>query len=428
VNPRLTWEDFYSLQRFGMTPDLSNILKFCERLGYPESSFPSIHIAGTNGKGSTTALLESILRASGYKVGMYTSPHIMRFEERIRVDSNLISEQEVFTFLEEHWTFIRENQCTFFEVATAMALDHFRRGGVEVAVIEVGLGGTYDATRVVQTILSVITHIDFDHQDRLGDTLELITAQKAGIFKTGKPAVTYRQHREVLTVLRERAGETGTELHLAEDLVSLASLTVSSRHLSGTATLRRNGRDVPLPRWKCPLTGAHQISNIRLAIAASSLLINQFRGIRSESIVQGINSVNWPGRLQVLRRHPLLIVDVGHNPDAIKTTLISLHKIWKHRTVHVIFSALRDKDVAVMMAFLKEERGGAFLVPLPRPRGYTLEELQLLAEASRWPAIPCADVNQAISLAQNQAGARDIILAIGSHYLAQEVLKTSNLS
>jgi dihydrofolate synthase / folylpolyglutamate synthase len=428
VKPRLTWEDFYSLQRFGMTPDLSNIMKFCERLHHPESTFPSVHIAGTNGKGSTTAILESILRTSGYKVGMYTSPHIMRFEERIRINGKLITEPEVLCFLEEHWTFIRENKCTFFEVATAMAMDYFRRGSVDVAVVEVGLGGTYDATRVVKSVLSVITHIDIDHKDRLGDTLELIARQKAGIFRSGQPAVTYRQHSGVLTVLKERAGETGTDLHLAEDLVSLFSLTVSSRHISGRATLRALGDGIHLPRWKCPLTGAHQISNIKLALAASSLLINQFPGIQPETIVQGVNSVNWPGRLQVLGRNPHLIVDVGHNPNAIRTTLSSIHKIWKDRTVHVIFSALRDKDVSAMIASLKEEHGAAFIVPLPPPRGFTLEELHTLAEASHWSATPCTDVNEALNLALSQAGLRDIILVIGSHYLAQEVLKTQNIS
>jgi dihydrofolate synthase/folylpolyglutamate synthase len=156
--------------------------------------------------------------------------------------------------------------------------------------------------------------------------------------------------------------------------------------------------------------------------------MNQFTGINPETIVQGVNSVNWPGRLQELGHHPHLIVDVGHNPDAIKTTLSSLHKIWKDRTVHVIFSALRDKDVSAMIASLREESGAAFIVPLPPPRGFTLEELNVLAKASHWPATPCADVNQALDLALSQAGPRDIILAIGSHYLAQEVLKTQNIS
>jgi dihydrofolate synthase/folylpolyglutamate synthase len=410
-----------------MTPDLSNILRFCERLGHPEATFPSVHIAGTNGKGSITALLDSILRASGYKVGMYTSPHITRFEERIRVHGELIEEEKVFDFLEEHWQFIRDNQCTFFEVATAMALDDFRRSAVDVAVVEVGLGGTYDATRVVKSILSVITHIDLDHTDRLGGTLELIAAQKAGIFRAGQPAVTYRQHSGVLPVLKESAGATGTELYLAEDLVSLASLTVTPKLISGKATLRHIGGGIPLPRWKCSLTGAHQIGNIRLALAASSLLIDQFPRICPDSIVTGINSVKWPGRLQVLHRHPTLIVDVGHNPDAIATTLQSLHKIWKDRTVHVIFSALRDKDIPAMMAPLKNEKGKAFIVPLPPPRGLSLDQLHDFAKASHWRVTPCAEVSQALKLAQREAGPEDIILAIGSHYLVEEDLKTQKI-
>jgi dihydrofolate synthase/folylpolyglutamate synthase len=426
--PPPSWEDFYSLQRFGMTPDLNNILHFCERLGHPESSFPSIHIGGTNGKGSVTALVDSILRCSGYHVGMYTSPHIRHFEERIRVDGKLIEETEVFTFLQRHWDFIQENHCTFFEVATAMAFDYFRSRNVNVAVVEVGLGGTYDATRVVSSLLSIITHIDYDHMDRLGNTLEKIAADKAGIFRSKQLSLTGNQRPEILDVLKDRAREIGTNLHEAESLISLASLTTTPRHNSGTATLKK----VPLPltinRWKCPLTGEHQKHNIRLALAAGLLLMDYFPGITPETLSSGISAVNWPGRLQPIRHRPWLVLDVGHNPGAISATLESIHKIWKHSTVHVIFSALRDKDIPSMISCLKFETGFASVVPLPPPRGLSREEISALARESEWNAHCFDSVEQALLKASSVAGPQDVILVIGSHYLAAEVLKIQNIS
>jgi dihydrofolate synthase/folylpolyglutamate synthase len=359
---------------------------------------------------------------------MYTSPHITFFEERIRVNGRLIEEREVFSFLERHWEFIRENRCTFFEVATAMAMDHFRSRGVDIAVVEVGLGGTHDATRVVRSVLSVITRIDYDHTDRLGNTLEEIARDKAGIFREGKPALTFRQRDEVMAVLKERARHLGAVFHEAESLASFASLTITPRHVSGKTTLKYHQQRIPLKRWKCPLTGSYQVDNIRLAIAAGTLLSESFPGLNLDSITEGLNRVSWPGRLQELRRNPTLIVDVGHNPGAIRATLDSLHRIWKGRKVHVIFSALRDKDIPAMIAHLKAESGNAFIVPLPPPRGLRMDEITNLAKEANWNAQACPDVNQALQMAFEQAEPRDIILAVGSHYLAEEVLKTQKIT
>jgi len=419
----LTWQDFYSLQRFGMTPNLDNIRLFCERLGHPEASYPSIHVGGTNGKGSVTAMLDCVLRSAGMKVGMYTSPHILRFEERIRVGGQLIPEKDVFEFLGEHWDFIESHCCTFFEVATAMGLEYFRRGGVDVAVVEVGLGGTHDATRVVQSLLSVVTRIDLDHTDRLGNTLEQIAAEKAGIFRSGYPAVTGDQRPEVLAVLKARTKEIGAEFLQAKDLISLASTSITSRQISGTATLKCLQPPLILKRWKCPLVGAYQIENVRLVLAASSLLMAQFQQINVAAIVRGIETVKWPGRLQELRRNPHLILDVAHNPGAVCAVVQNVREIWKPRKTIVIFSALRDKDIPAMMTCLKGTASEAFIVPLPPPRGMSLEEISALARKAEWNARPVLSVSEAMTAALRLAGRKDLILAIGSHYLAEEVLK-----
>ncbi|HEX7343258.1 MAG TPA: folylpolyglutamate synthase/dihydrofolate synthase family protein [bacterium] len=423
MNRRLTWNDFYGLQRFGMTPNLDNIRLFCERLGNPEQAFPCVHISGTNGKGSVTAMLDAVLRNCRLKVGMYTSPHLIQFEERIRVDGRLIPEDAVFDFLEKHWKFISEHSCTFFEVATAMGLDYFRRSGVDLAVAEVGLGGTYDATRVVQSILSVITRIDLDHTERLGETREEIARDKAGIFRRGFPALSGDQQPEVVNVLRSRAEELGAVFHMADDLVGLTRPRISRNHISATVSFRQLDLPLNLGRITCPLTGSFQFENLKLVLAALSLLAMQLGQITSQTIRNGLASVSWPGRLQELRRQPHFILDVAHNPGAVLASLHNTQNIWKPDRIIAIFGALRDKDIAGMIAHLKQFCPVGFMVPLPPPRGLGFEEIQSIPARYGWNAKAVQSVNQAVEEGLAFARKRDLILAIGSHYLAEEVLK-----
>ncbi len=428
MKPHLTWDDFYALQRFGITPNLDNISLFCDRLGHPETSFPSIHVGGTNGKGSTVALLDSVLRSAGYKVGRYTSPHILRFEERICVAGNSIAEKEVFAFLEDHWDFIGEQRCTFFEVATALALDYFHSQKIDIAVMEVGLGGTYDATRVVQSILSIITRIDYDHTDRLGATLGQIAGDKAGIFRTNQPALTFHQRPEVSSVLRSRAHEIGAALIQAEDIVNLKALAITSHHLAVHAILQNEPRPLNIGNLTCPLTGSYQIENLTLALAACNLLRTAFLKIKPDNIKRGIEHVVWPGRLQELRCNPYLIADVGHNPGAVESALKNVREIWKPRNTIAIFSALRDKDIGAMLEHVRRETSACFLVPLPPPRGLSQEELELLAAQADMPMKVVPGVRTALAQALALAGPEDAIIALGSHYLVEEVLKNQNSS
>lgn len=426
--PGISWQDFYSLQSFGITSDLNNIRLFCRRLGNPEQAFPAIHVGGTNGKGTVTALIESILRSAGLRTGMYTSPHILRFEERIAVDGQPIREGEVFEFLEEHWGFIQDHHCTFFETATAMALDYFRRSNVEIAVVEVGLGGTYDCTAVINAILSIVTRIDLDHTERLGISLEQIAADKAGIFRRGYPALTFNQRPEVSSVLKTRAGEVGAPLVLSEEIADLSSLSISPHGISGTADLKKAHTSFKIDHWKLPLTGFFQTENLQLTLAACCLLMNRYPAINPDAILRGISTVAWPGRLQILGEDPVVVLDVGHNPGAVQSSLQSVLKIWNPKRLSTIFSALRDKDVVGMMNILKEESDSGFVVPLPPPRGLTLEEIVSLAEKTGWNAIgvPCA--TDALSLAVKTADPDDVIFIVGSHYLAEEVLKKQEFS
>jgi dihydrofolate synthase/folylpolyglutamate synthase len=428
VKKSLSWQDFFSLQRFGITADLRNIRLFCSRLGHPEEDFPSVHIGGTNGKGSVVATLDSILRAGGLKVGMYTSPHLSRFEERIHIEGKPISEEAVFQFLEEHWEFIQKERCTFFETATAMALEAFRNAGVDIAVIEVGLGGTYDATRVVKSILSVITRIDFDHTERLGNTLEAIAGDKAGIFAQGKPALTGDQLPEVLDVLRNRARLIESPFFHSDEIVTLSSVQFSPQGITGDARLRCDDVEIHLSEFHFPLCGYFQMENLKTALAASALLSGQITAVHEKSIAAGISSVTWRGRLQVLREKPYLIADVGHNPGAVKNALHSLRTIWNPRKIIAVFSALRDKDVRAMLQHLQKEADKILLVPLSCERGLNAAELSEIANAAGLSCGQEETVTAALNTALNLASPEDLILVIGSHYLVGELLKIGKFS
>lgn len=411
-----------------MTRNLDNIRLFSKRLGYPEGCFQSIHVGGTNGKGTVVAIIESILRCAGIKVGMYTSPHLLSFCERIRVGGEPISEERVFNFLEKHWDFIGENHCTFFEVSTAMALDTFKRGVVDVAVVEVGLGGTFDATRIVPSVLSVITRIDFDHTDRLGETLVQIAADKAGIFRADQPSVISDQQTEVIDVLRDVANKLGSHFYLAADLVTIFPENATPEGIIGTAEINSSRSKTRLKRFHFPLTGSFQIDNLRTALAAVHLYSDRFGALSAEVLVQGIDGVRWLGRLQELRKKPYLVVDVGHNPGAVREALQAIREIWAPKRIIVVFSALRDKDVAAMMAILKEKTDYGFIVPLPPPRGLNGDELKIFTQRVGWDVTILPSVDLALQESLKIVDDDDLVLTIGSHYLVEEVLKNQKYS
>ncbi|MCX6640063.1 MAG: bifunctional folylpolyglutamate synthase/dihydrofolate synthase [bacterium] len=420
------WDDFFSLQRFGMTATLDNIRAFCDRLNHPQRKFSCVHVAGTNGKGSVVATLSSILQASGLKTGMYTSPHILKFNERIKINNRDIEDDAAFRFLDEHWDYITERQCTFFEVATAMALDFFRLQNVNIAVVEVGLGGTFDATRIVDAILTIVTRIDYDHMDRLGNTLTSIAADKAGIFRKSVPVLVSSQHPDVLPVLREKADAQGAPFYRSEDLLRWDTLEMTPKGIAGTAVFDNSSLQLQIKQFHFPLTGSFQIDNLRTALAAGGLLAQQYRSIDSDSICTGLNSVHWPGRLQVLQENPTVILDVGHNTGAIRAALDDIKHIWQPGMIKVIFSALRDKDIKGIMTIFRDEGLDGYATPLATPRGLNVEEIRELVQSSGWKATILDSVAEAMERAVSTCGAKDLILVIGSHYLAEEILKNRN--
>lgn len=372
-------EGLYGLRRFGVRLGLDNIRGLLRRVGDPQRTFRSVHIAGTNGKGSVAAMVEAILRGAGNRVGLFTSPHLVSFTERIQIDRKRTSEREILDLydairphLEEMASAGEGGQATFFEVTTALACMAFRAAGVDWAVMETGLGGRLDATNVLDPEICLITGIDFDHMEYLGDTLESIAREKAGILKRDVPAIAVRQRPEVESVLLAAAGERGARLSFADP----ATLAPVSADLMGQV-FQWHGRE-----WRLRLVGEHQLSNALLALAASETLAS--KDARIDDAVRGraLAGVDWPGRFQVIGDDPIVVLDGAHNPAGVTALVRCFRQHVGHGPCNLIFSALSDKAVDEMVMLLAPLAGWLAVVPVASSRSIRPGAVLKLFEAA----------------------------------------------
>jgi len=364
-----TLQYLYSLQKQGIKFGLSNITKLMSFLGDPQKSFPSVHIAGTNGKGSISAVIASILNASGLKVGLFTSPHLVSFTERIRVNGEEIAEFEVIRLAEELRERIVDLQSsdpdflpTFFEVVTAMAMLYFKKGNVDIAVVEVGMGGRLDATNIIIPEVSVITNISYDHSEFLGNTLAEIAYEKAGIIKRSAPAVVSSQLPEVVEVIDKRAEEIGTVTYFYDREFSSV---LREEGISGIYFDYQSNDSSVLQELYLPLTGEYQMENASVAIKAVELL-NERRLIPNafgtaathhsslvthHSIKDGLAAVKWPGRLEMIKHEPPILIDGAHNPAAAVALSRALAKTFlrRYKRIILVLGIMGDKDIEGIM-------------------------------------------------------------------------------
>jgi dihydrofolate synthase/folylpolyglutamate synthase len=381
-----------------------------EALGSPQQAFRIVHVAGTNGKGSTCATIESGLRAAGYRMGLFTSPHLAEPTERIRVAGEPVDAGRFAAAFEQVHacaeTLLREERIdlhpTYFESVTAMALVVFRDCGVEYAVLEVGLGGRLDATNVVTPELCVVTPVDFDHEAYLGNSLESIAGEKAGILKPGVPAVFARQRPEVEGVLEARAAALGVRV------------TRTSEVMISGVTLHVRGSDF---LWdglclSCPLAGEHQVENARTAIAALREL-----GVAPETIRQGIAATQWPGRLERVGENPEIILDGAHNPASARALAEYLDRFYEPRRVWLIYGAMRDKAVEEMAAILFPRAAHVIVTAPAQARALRPESIRDLADHDCIEV--AADIRAALALAGG-AAREDAIFVTGSLFLVGE--------
>ena len=404
------------------TLDLSRVQRLLDALGNPHRAYPSVHIAGTKGKGSTAAMIESALRAAGYRTGLYTSPHLHTFRERIRVGGELISREEVVALVEEIRPLVAQVPgVTTFEAITAMAFAYFARRGVEMLVAEVGLGGRLDATNVLLPEVSVITSLSLDHTYLLGSTLPEIAREKAGIIKPGVPVVSAPQRPEAIHVIEQVSQEREAPLvEVGRDW----AWDPGPFDLEGQSfTVRRvrdGGRELAGTYW-IPLLGRHQLENGTTALAALQVLMDRGFGLGRSAVEEGLRTVEWPGRMEVLGRDPLAVADCAHNPYSAQTLRAALEEWFPGVRWVLVFGASADKDIAGMLRALLPITDYLIVTRSEHPRAAAPIELADIAASVGGGAEVAVNVRRALQRALAALEPGGGLLFTGSIFLVAEV-------
>lgn len=409
---------------FGSNYGLERTYKLLEHLGNPERDLKLIHIAGTNGKGSTTSIITEILMGEGYKVGMYTSPFIEEFEERIQINRNNIPKESLAILMDEIKVAVDKvieagyNHPTEFEIITVLMLLYFKKENIDFGVIEVGLGGTLDSTNVIKPIIQVITSISFDHTNLLGNTLEKIAREKAGIIKRGIPTVIYPQQEEVLKVIKNKCFEMDSELYIANN-ENLKFKNIVNLDKPYQLLKYNNEIDILLP-----LLGEHQIINLSVAMQAIEVLNNKnIIDISIANIVKSIKNVSWKGRLEVLSNNPYVVIDGAHNIQGIKTLSRNIKKYFKYENLYLILGILADKDVEEMIKIITPMAKKVYSVTPNSIRGELAESLKDEVSKFNKNCKAFDKYEEAYLEALNDASEKDLILASGSLYMIGDMRK-----
>lgn len=420
----LSFADYERMPRSAVVFDLRRIEQLLARLKNPQNAARSVHIAGTKGKGSTAAVIASILVQAGYRTGLYTSPHLLSIRERIQVDGRQIAEDEFARLTgmikpEVEAVNARGDfgELTTFEILTALAFAYFRDKKVDYQVLEVGLGGRLDATNVVKPEVCVITSISYDHMDVLGDTLAKIAGEKAGIIKPGSVAVSSPQSPEAMEVLEKTCRQRSVKLVRVGKDVTWERESFGSE---GQAFQLRGLKGEY--RLKLPLLGEHQLENAATAAAVAEALVERGAGITGEAIARGIENVDWPGRLQVLQQKPRVIVDGAHNGDSIRRLVSAIRQYFTYEKAVVIFGASSDKNIAGMVKELASFPARVILTRTHHPRAVATERLEEEFARQGVAFEVSAGVDSAVAEALSLAGPEDLICATGSLFLVAEVM------
>lgn len=399
----------------GSIPGLERITALLDAMGHPERKCKFVHVAGTNGKGSTCAMLASIFQAAGYKTGLYTSPFIVEFGERIQVNGQMISNDDICALTEYVKPFAESifEQPTEFEMVTAIGFEYFARQQCDIVVCEVGMGGEFDATNVIlPPEVTILCNIGLDHTEVLGDTLEKIAATKSGIIKPGCDAVIYREQPSVEAVFEERCKKVGAKLHKA----NFDSIRLRSHGLEGQV-FDCDGYEA----LELPLLGDHQLHNAAVVLTAVDALRGRGWKLPEEAVRKGLKDVKWPGRFELLRKDPLFIIDGGHNPQCIEALVKNIDDYLAGRPLTVLTGVLGDKDFHCMYAnvapFAKE-----FITVTPgNPRALDAKDLAKYLATFGKPVTPCETVADGVKLAVEHAGRDGVVLCYGSLYMLGDI-------
>ena len=397
-------------------PGLDRIRALCRALGNPQDGLRFVHVAGTNGKGSFCSMLSSVLRAAGYKTGTFTSPYVKVFNERMAIDGEMISNEELadLTAYIKPIADAMDDKPTEFELITALAFEYFHRHACDIVVLEAGMGGRLDSTNIIQNpLLSVITGIALDHTAFLGDTVEKIATEKAGIIKDGRPVLYGGEDAEAARVIRDTAAARGSSYFA----VDYAALTCRSMTLEGSVLDFGTHRDVHIP-----LLGLYQPKNASVVLSAVDILRKEGMNLPEESVKVGLAGAAWPARFEILSQEPLVIFDGAHNPQGIDAAVASIKHYFDGKRVYVMTGVLKDKDYHVIAHRLSEIASRAFVMTPDNPRALAAEDYAALLSSLGVDAVPYPSVKAALAAAK-AAALRDgtPLICLGSLYTYSEL-------
>lgn len=399
---------------FGSKPGLSRVTELLHRLGDPQNRLKFVHIAGTNGKGSCAAMLASVLKTAGYKTGLFTSPYLYRFNERMQINGREIDNDvlaDVVTRVSVPAEAM-EDHPTEFELMTAAAMLWYAEEGCDIVVLEVGLGGRFDATNVIsRPEAAVIMNIGLDHTKILGDTVEKIAAEKAGIIKPGCPCVLYQQSDSVTQVIRQRCGEVGAELHIAD----FSAIKTEFDSLEGQVFTYKG------EAYAIPLLGAHQLKNAAVVIETAEALRSRGWKLPHEDVEHGLYAVSWPARFEVVSDEPCFVVDGGHNPQCAQTVAENLKKYFPGCRRVLLIGVLADKDYPSLADILAPEADEFVCVTPNSDRALPAKELAEHLRRFGKPVTACGSIQEGVSVATEAAGKDGMVCAVGSLYMAGEI-------
>ena len=413
--------ELFSLRRFGIKPGLERITAILDKHGNPHKAIKTVHISGTNGKGTVSSMLASILIEAGYSTGLYTSPHLVKFNERIQINGKMIPDDDLKRVAEKYLPEAHESKATFFELTTAMAFDYFAEKKVDIAIIEAGMGGRYDATNVVEPLLSVITSIGTDHKKYLGESIEEIAEEKAGIIKKNTPVVVFNNEEIFRKIFELKAGEMNTATVYAKEYPR-PKIIKHTHSLNRVVEFEFGGETFSV-HYRLP--GEHQIENLQLVIAAIDNLSKQLE-VRGPDIEAGVeylrDNVFFQSRMQYIRKNPPAILDGAHNPESIKALVntLSNSNLYRNTKFNILFAAMNDKEILPMLEELKTI-GNKFIFTVPgTDRATNIADYERIAQKIDIDFISFEDVIDAYIYANKL---NEPLLITGSFYLAGEVLK-----
>ena len=400
----------------GSKPGLSRTEKLLSLMDNPHKKLKFVHVAGTNGKGSTSACVASVLQSAGYKTGLYTSPYINVFNERMQIDGQMISDDELCEMCEYIKPFsdsMTDDPPTEFELITALAMEYFNRNGCDIVVLEVGMGGELDSTNIIDSPeCAVITAIDLDHTSFLGSTVEEVACAKAGIIKKGTKVALYDCEKSVYDVFEGKCKEVGASLSVA-GFEKIENVNAGLRYITFDYGKYKN--------LTLSLIGSYQPKNASVAITAIELLRGKGYRISDDDIYEGLKNVKWPGRFEILGENPVFVLDGAHNPHGMRATADSLKNHFDGRKIHFVVGAMADKDVKGMMSMLVPMADSFIAVKPDNPRAMEAEDLSALLCSVGAKAQSCDSIGKAVKLAVEKAGKDGIVACLGSLYFSGEI-------